>query len=377
MSIINKMHQDFQKVQQEQPIIAQMPEKKGSKKPFLIFLIILLIGTAFGLSYLIFTQENKEQEVEALVAVKEKPVTPIPVENMRVSEQPVKIKSALVKDVAQEESVASTQEKNAVIVEREVSVPKKEIIKKEKVVSQATTNKQVEIVPEKKVVKQNKIVPPVQNVVKNNADNTKESKLEIKTAQLSKAELAQLHIKEAIKLEKSGQFELSIEKRKQALALVPTLNDVRESLALYYYGKGNIDKTKSLLQTGAVVSPGFSNFNLMLSRIAFKEGAFQKAYLYLEQHPPVVAGHIDYYVSHAILAQKLHKYEQSERLYGSLLSQRSNNGRWRMSLAIAQDKQGKIKLAIKNYENAILQTDLSVKAKDFINQRITYLRKTL
>ena len=32
MSIINKMHQDFQQVQQEQPILASMPKKKRHLK---------------------------------------------------------------------------------------------------------------------------------------------------------------------------------------------------------------------------------------------------------------------------------------------------------------------------------------------------------
>ena len=45
-----------------------------------------------------------------------------------------------------------------------------------------------------------------------------------------------------------------------------------------------------------------------------------------------------------------------------------------MLLAIAQDKQGKQVLAIKSYQKALLQRDLSSNAKQYINQRLIYLQ---
>jgi len=48
-----------------------------------------------------------------------------------------------------------------------------------------------------------------------------------------------------------------------------------------------------------------------------------------------------------------------------------------MSLAIAQDKQSKVEMAINNYKQALVQADLSLKAKDYINQRLIYLEKSL
>ena len=131
--------------------------------------------------------------------------------------------------------------------------------------------------------------------------------------------------------------------------------------------------TLPILQKGALISPAYADFNLMLSRIALKAGNQQKAYLYLEQNPPEVEDNLDYYVSYAILAQKFQKYERAEQLYTSLLTQRPNNGRWRMSLAIAQDKQAKTSLAVSSYNTALLQSDLSTKAKVYINQRLSYL----
>ena len=220
-------------------------------------------------------------------------------------------------------------------------------------------------------------IPPPTTSVPVNEESGKSNSLEIKTAKLSKAQLAQIHLKEADKAQEDGKLELAARKRGQALALLPTLNNIRKSLALYHYGQGNINKAKGLLQAGALVSPEYADFNLMLSRIALKSGDYQKAYLYLEQSPPQIEGNLDYYVSHAVLAQRFKKYEQSESLYTSLLSQRSNNGRWRMALAIAQDKQDKVQLAVNSYKYALMQADLSSKAKEYIIQRLTYLEKRL
>ena len=167
---------------------------------------------------------------------------------------------------------------------------------------------------------------------------------------------------------------LASQENSKALKYKPELHEVRKSLALYYYGQGDNERATSLLKIGAVAFPEYSDFNLMLSRIALKNGDQQKAYLYLDQHPPAVRGHLDYHVSYAILAQKFKQYAKSENLYRGLLTQRPNNGRWMMSLAIAQDKQGKRIPAIESYQQALLQIDLSSKAKQYINQRLNYLQ---
>ena len=188
-------------------------------------------------------------------------------------------------------------------------------------------------------------------------------------------QLANIHLQEATKAQAKGDNNLAAEKWQSALQLQPHLNEVRKSLAMYYYSQNEINKSTSLLKKGALISPEYSDFNLMLSRIALKENDSEKAFLYLEQNPPGVEGNMDYYVSHAILAQKFSLYDRSESLYRSLLTQRPNNGRWLMSLAIAQDKQDKKTAAIASYQKALKKTDLSKKAKDYIRKRLVFLSK--
>ena len=393
MSIINKMHQDFQKNQQTQPILGVMPVKKNRQKVFIFVLIVLLLGSSLGLSYLIFSQHKTVKESSSLAIKKEKtpaqlvvaapkviaapivagpklssrPTLEDPIKAPEVIAAPIVVgpkvssRPTLEDPITAPEVVEAVAEQPAKTVAPETLAPVDQI---------ALEKKEVEIVSPKKVaekVRKTEAIPLIKK------PPNSESHLSITASQLSKKELAQLHLKEAYKAKFEGDFKLVSEKKQQALALLPGLNEVRKSLALYYYGQGAVEIAQRLLKQGATVSPDYPDFNLMLSRIALKAGDQKKAYLYLEQHPPEVAGNLDYYASHAILAQKFKKYEQSERLYTRLLSQRPNNGRWRMSLAIVQDRQDKRALAVNSYKNALLQTDLSVNAKAYIKQRLSYL----
>ncbi|WP_019614559.1 tetratricopeptide repeat protein [Psychromonas ossibalaenae] len=367
MSIINKMHQDFEKNRHDSPVISGLPAKKTAQKSLLFILIVLLFGSALGLSYLIFIQEKVPEQRLVQAAEIPVPTVPLAAEPKVAAEQPLKTpvvieaKQTIIKELAaQREKVpapASFQaaEKN-----------KSDSPLKTKAKAPEMTAKTVPVKEKKK--------PAAEKALLKKADPVKKiPHLEIKKAQLTNPQLAQIHLKEAEKAKLRGELDAAADKRLQALSLQPDLNEVRKSAALYYYGQGENNKAVRLLKKGAQVSPDYPDFNLMLSRIALKSGDERKAYLYLHQHPPKIEGNLDYYVSYAILAQKFKKFEQSESLFKSLLSQRPDNGRWRMSLAIAQDKQGKTELAVSSYKSALLQTDLSSKAKAYIDQRLTYL----
>lgn len=348
MSIINQMVQDRLQTDAD-PILSSMPAKKNRQKSVLLLLISLLLISSLGLVYLIVKQDKEKTEKPAAAII----VSP-PSDNTikqaadqaveKTVKEPVETKITLKKEKAENITV------------------KEEIKAEEKTVNRAAEKKTVKV-PVKKVNKQ-KTAPP-----------SSSGYLEIKKVQLTDQQLVAIHLKAAQKAEEQGDMELAVQKREQALTRVATLNEVRKILALYYYEIGLENRASSLLRKGVLVSPDYPDFNLMLSRIALKAGEQHKAYLYLNHNPPEVEGNLDYYVGFAILAQKFQKFQKSESLYKALLSQRPNNGRWRMSLAIAQDKQQKTDLAIANYQQALLQTDLSAKAKKYINQRLAYLTK--
>lgn len=422
MSIINKMHQELKEHHDSSPMLSAMPAKKQKKRVLLFALISLLLASSIGLSYLIYDKEilkaevtpvaktpafeAKKQiadvavikptavEVAEVKAVEVSPVAsvePSPTIINTNSKDPVLAITTETVGSAEPDVVAVTQvDEIAAEIVDPVAFTKPQVAPVQAV---ATTVTMVNKKTTTKLLSENteKVNPVTPDVfkkevftatsqekvnVRNEKTETKpvsRSHLEIKKSILSDAQLADIHLKQAQKHVQKGDTGLAAEEKIKALNLQPQLHDIRQSVALYYYGIGDQGKAKSLLIRGAQQFPEHADFNLMLARIALKNDEQQRAYLYLQQNPPKVEGNLDYHVSYAILAQKFKHFEQAESLYMGLLTQRPNNGRWRMSLAIAQDKQGKERLAVESYQKALLQTDLSSNAKKYINQRLTYL----
>lgn len=399
MSIINGMHKDLSISAHVKPMLSGLPKKKTKHKIILLSVVTLLIFCAVTLSVMIFLTENvsKKERIKNLNAVP-----------LLLSQQPLKVEvsenqlnqkeslfiAPLNENNQSDMTVVAIPKTNAehsmgdeVSAIKKVSVsannksdmqskaaPKQALESNVIVVAQATSPVEKTLTSVTKKVKPQTIQTSKQtSVAVPKAENTKHLKIE--SAQLTKLQLANIHLQEATKAQAKGDNNLAAEKWQSALQLQPHLNEVRKSLAMYYYSQNEINKSTSLLKKGALISPKYSDFNLMLSRIALKENDSEKAFLYLEQNPPGVEGNMDYYVSHAILAQKFSQYDRSESLYRSLLTQRPNNGRWLMSLAIAQDKQDKKTAAIASYQKALKKTDLSKKAKEYIRKRLVFLSK--
>lgn len=413
MSIINGMHKDLGESGQVQPVLSTLPNSITKQKVMLLSAIAFLVICSLVLIGMIFLTENSDKNPSVVRAsINENLKKPIvfvseaSAEEVNVNHQTLPIlkpgnqplatieSSTNVRSSGQTESLTTIE----VITEPSVKSHSNAAIKPATVKS-TTKNKvakQPAVKPETKPESKPKITAPKTTTSKPKAQKeTAQVKpkttvkpkqsfppselepghLNIESAQLSDMQIANIYLKEASKAQAKGDNYTAAEKWQKALNVKPDLNEVRKTLAMYHYSQDEEDKTTRLLKKGALISPDYSDFNLMLSRIALKNNDQQKAFLYLEQNPPNIEGHIDYYISHAILAQKFKMYERSEELYTSLLTQRPNNGRWLMSLAIAQDRQQKTPEAIGSYQKALKQTDLSTKAKAYINKRLAFLNK--
>ena len=414
MSIINKMHKGLKESVIDSPVLMSIPEKKTKYKALLFTLIGLLFVSSIALSVLIYNQRTDVENITALVSATDSSVTntlavtqdneitpAVPTSSMAVETTPI------IKETATNEEVLTNQQlviNDEVVAEKgsnittEAPVKEESVVEDKEVVSAGTLSKKKQktieddVLNSKKVVTKKqavvdekvtakvapipvkeKVVSPTKPIKTKVVEEKKSSHLEIKKSTLTDFELAKTHLKKAEQALEEGDNFLASKEKRQALNIKPDLHDVRKTLALYYYSIGEQGQAVELLKKGALAFPEYSDFNLMLSRIALKNDNQQKAYLYLNQNPPVVEGHLDYHASYAILAQKFNKYEQAEQLYQGILKYRPDNGRWLMSLAIMQDKQKKKSLAISNYQKALEQIDLSSKAKQYINQRLIYL----
>lgn len=373
MSIINKMHQELNRGD-DAPILAEMPDKKGKNKVLLFGLISLLLASSIGLSYLIYNKKEERVQVTEEKKVVEFVEVVVPPQTLETEVQSVTvITSSPVISVTAYVNEEKISNDKVVLKTATSPVP---VVKVVTPAASSSTESSKPVVTKKPVAKKTevKVAASKAKPVKSKPKAVKKtSHLEVKTATLTNAQLADLHLQKAEKAMLKGDSLLASQEKNKALIIQPDLHEERKALALYYYGVGEQVRAENILKKGAVQFPEYSDFNLMLSRIALKNGDQKKAYLYLNQYPPKVQGNLDYHVSYAILAQKLGNSEQAETLYQGLLTQRPNNGRWLMSLALSQDKQGKESVAVENYQKALLQIDLSSNAKNFINQRLTYL----
>lgn len=437
MSIINKMHKDLDDAEQIQPILSGLPSKKITKKVLLLSAIAALAICSIVLTTMIFLSEqgrlekesdtalipllsNASQETEATnVLSGDKTLLDNEKNNQKVIPQAKKTTMQSDNETLTADSGNTMQEANAnsiglkaevettdsdpeiippkanqaksegvalVKLEKETLIPKKEKVEK-KVPKQQVESK----TKKESVAPAIKLSEPVTFnsveietfAVEEDSFSTEDKltpeelegggSLSIHSSDLSPLDLANIYLGQATKAQVAGDNDLAAEKWEKVLSVKPDYNQVRQSLAMYYYSQEDANKAVRLLENGVKESPDYADFSLMLSRIALKEGRPDKALFYLDQNPPQVEGNLDYYVSHAILAQKFKKYEHSEELYKSLLSQRPNNGRWLMSLGISQDRQGKKVDSISTYQKALQQNDLSTKAKDYIKKRLAFL----
>lgn len=382
MSIINSMHKNLDELAQNNPVLSGQNNSKTKQKVLLSAGIVLLIICAVVLLVMIFLTKNNEDNADTIRdAIKDVTVENV-IKGVAV-EQAEQVPSVLASEQSMtkaldNESHHSMLEKNKPLITSksqniETTSHVNKVAKGSAKLKDTASHKSTS-----SVLSHSKTISSKKEGVINAsllASELTSGHLHIEPAQLSNVQIANIYLKEATKAQAKGDNDLAAEKWQKALNVNADLNDVRKSLAMYHYSQNDVDKTTRLLKKGAVISPEYSDFNLMLSRIALKNNDPQKALLYLEQNPPQIKGNIDYYVSHAILAQKFKMYERSETLYSSLLTLRPNNGRWLMSLAISQDKQAKSAAAITSYKAALKKVDLSIKAKDYINKRLTFLSK--
>lgn len=415
MSIINNMHKDLDGSNQVQPVLSGLAEQNKKQKALLFVAITFFVVCSIVLLLMIFFADDDAQtfppkettNVEQLVAPAKQQEEVFSVEEVEVTENrdlnELEIGDDFIREVNVYEQTYKEDlnaknspegETHISVISTQSSPPSAPVLEtKPKAITRttpkATTEKKLTKVastkPKPKKENKPKHAEPKQAVKHTQVIDSSESPepekvlasghLSIESAELSDSQIANIYLKEANKAQQKGDNELAAEKWQKALNVKPDLNEVRKSLAMYHYSQNEVDKTSRLLKKGALISPEYSDFNLMLSRIALKNNEPQKAFLYLEQNPPEIEGNLDYYISHAILAQKFKMYERSESLYSSLLTQRPNNGRWLMSLAISQDRQGKKTEAIASYQNALTKVDLSTKAKDYINKRLAFLSK--
>ena len=159
---------------------------------------------------------------------------------------------------------------------------------------------------------------------------------------------------------------------KRMLAMQPDNHPVRMRLAALMHDTGMQAQSGLILEEGVTFYPDQSGLRLMLARWLAGNDRHQQALQLLQEQQPDLLGHPDYYAFRAQLAQQQDALELAVSDYLLLSQYQPQRFTWRLGLAVALDRAGKLQAALEQYRWLRQQT-LPPEARQFVQQRLQAL----
>jgi MSHA biogenesis protein MshN len=150
----------------------------------------------------------------------------------------------------------------------------------------------------------------------------------------------------------------------------------RKKLASLLFAQGNYTQSRQLLIQGIELHPTQSDLRLMLARLYMVQNEPSLAMNILAEFQPSRNNQSEYLAYRAALAQQLKQTKLAKKDYQTLTHIESDNAKWWLGLAIAEDQLGEMNMAIKSYNKASSLGQLQGSVNEFIQQRMTVLAGT-
>lgn len=147
----------------------------------------------------------------------------------------------------------------------------------------------------------------------------------------------------------------------------------RKRLASLLFAQGNYIQSRQLLVKGIELQPFKGDLRLMLARLYMVQNEPSLAMNILAEFQPSRDNQTEYLAYRASLAQQFKQTTLAKTDYQALSNIESDNAKWWLGLAIAEDQLGETNRAIKSYKQAISLSQLDDSVNEFIQQRITVL----
>jgi MSHA biogenesis protein MshN len=147
----------------------------------------------------------------------------------------------------------------------------------------------------------------------------------------------------------------------------------RKKLASLHFAQGNYTQSKQLLVRGIELHPAKSDLRLMLARLFMVQKESSQAMKTLTEFQPSGDNQTEYLAYRAALAQQFKQTMLAKSDYQTLTNIESDNAKWWLGLAIAEDQLGEMNLALQAYNRASSLGQLDRSVHEFIQQRITIL----
>ncbi|WP_373938160.1 MSHA biogenesis protein MshN [Vibrio kanaloae] len=157
----------------------------------------------------------------------------------------------------------------------------------------------------------------------------------------------------------------------EALRYTPQNEDVRQKLAILYFGKGDTRKAYELFQSGIKLNTNSEKLRLGLSKLLVKANQAEAALSPLVHLPPNPTQ--DYLAMRAALSQKSQQEEIALKSYQKLVEIDSDNARWWLGLAIQQERQLDLTAAKQSYQGALTRVGISSQSQSFVRDRLNIL----
>ncbi|CAH7294824.1 MSHA biogenesis protein MshN [Vibrio chagasii] len=154
----------------------------------------------------------------------------------------------------------------------------------------------------------------------------------------------------------------------EALRYTPRNEDVRQKLALLYFGKGDTRKAYELFQSGIKLNINSEKLRLGLSKLLVKADQAEAALSPLIHMPPHPTQ--EYLAMRAALSQKSQQEEIALESYQKLVEIDSENARWWLGLAIQQERQLDFAAAKQSYQGALTRVGISSQSQSFVRDRL-------
>ncbi len=154
----------------------------------------------------------------------------------------------------------------------------------------------------------------------------------------------------------------------EALRYTPRNEDVRQKLAILYFGKGDTRKAYELFQSGIKLNANSEKLRLGLSKLLVKADQAEAALSPLIHMPPYPTQ--EYLAMRAALSQKSQQEEIALESYQKLVEIDSENARWWLGLAIQQERQLDFTAAKQSYQGALTRVGISSQSQSFVRDRL-------
>ncbi|WP_122053995.1 lipopolysaccharide assembly protein LapB [Vibrio sp. Evd11] len=157
----------------------------------------------------------------------------------------------------------------------------------------------------------------------------------------------------------------------EALRYTARDEDVRQKLAILYFGKGDTRKAYELFQSGIKLNINSEKLRLGLSKLLIKANQSEAALSPLIYLPPNPSQ--DYLAMRAALSQNSQLEEVALESYQKLVEVDSDNARWWLGLAIQQERQLDLTAAKASYQSALTRVGISSQSQNFVRDRLKIL----